>query len=122
MNDCIIWTGSVDGRGYGRLWRDGKHHRAHRVAYAAVYGPIPVGLVIDHLCRVKLCVNPTHLEAVSHGENTRRGVGPAAVNATKTHCPRGHPYSRIVKRSSGRPTRACHPCDAMKARKYRSKV
>lgn len=80
-------------------------------------GPIPEGLVIDHLCRNRGCVNPDHLEAVTQRENILRGEGLAAANARKTHCPKGHPYSGenlYVVPSSGR--RQCRICaDARRA-------
>lgn len=64
--------------------------RSHRVAYEHYRGPIPDGLVIDHLCSVRNCINPAHLEAVTIGENTRRGESPAAVTARNGYCQRGH--------------------------------
>jgi hypothetical protein len=70
---CWIWTGHVDAHGYSRIVVAGKCMSAHRLIYGAKHGPIAVGLVIDHLCRVTNCVNPDHLEAVSHSENVRRG-------------------------------------------------
>ncbi len=66
---CWFWLGALS-RGYGSL----KNARAHRVAYEMTIGPIPEGLVIDHLCRVTSCVNPDHLEAVTQAENVRRGL------------------------------------------------
>src|SRR5688572_16860021 len=70
---CWLWTASRILSGYGQVRFEGKNQRAHRVAYALVKGPIPEGLVLDHLCRVKHCVNPDHLEAVTQAENLRRG-------------------------------------------------
>lgn len=71
--DCTVWIGATNNKGYGILQVDGKRVLAHRVAYEAEYGPIPDDLRIDHVCRVRNCVNPLHLEPVTHGENTRRG-------------------------------------------------
>jgi hypothetical protein len=65
---CWIWQGATVGTGYG-WWR---RRYAHRVAYEAAHGPIPKGMQIDHLCGVKTCINPDHLEAVTQGENLRR--------------------------------------------------
>lgn len=96
---CWLWKGTKSKSTsdiYGAFPRkiDGKTavRRAHRVAYELVKGPIPDGLVIDHLCRNPLCVNPDHLEPVTQQENTLRGIGPSAKNAVKTECDKGHPF------------------------------
>jgi hypothetical protein len=99
---CWLWIGCLTkGRfrgGYGRLNVDGKVQYAHRVSYELLRGPIPRELELDHLCCVKCCVNPDHLEPVTHKVNTQRGS--SKVKATRgkqaaaiTHCPSGHPYS-----------------------------
>ena len=93
---CWLWTGPSYGKGYGG---QRPHHGAtqprgaYRVVYALVRGPIPKGFCIDHLCRVRLCVNPAHLEAVTMSTNLRRGEGFIGVQARKTECLRGHPLS-----------------------------
>jgi hypothetical protein len=69
--DCRIWPGAVD-RGYGRVWVDGRAKRVHRVVWELKHGPIPEGMTIDHLCRVRACCNTEHMELVSQGENVRR--------------------------------------------------
>lgn len=69
---CWVWTAASNGRGYGRIWVDGRPHPAHRVAYEIHVGPIPAGMEIDHLCRNRGCVNPAHLEPVTRRENLRR--------------------------------------------------
>jgi hypothetical protein len=89
---CWLWTESLTACGYGRLWDGIKLLTAHRYAYEHLVGPIPKGLQIDHLCRVRHCVNPAHLEPVTATENWRRGFSDAAVNSRKTHCKRGHPF------------------------------
>ncbi len=77
--------------GYGKFYTaaQGWSGQAHRWAYEKLIGPIAAGLQIDHLCRVRRCVNPAHLEPVTIKENLRRGI---SHNRTKTHCPRGHLY------------------------------
>lgn len=97
--DCWIWTAHTDRKGYGRFQLDGVNRMAYAVAYELLVGPIPEGLVLDHVkgwgCTSTLCVNPLHLEPVTRQENSLRGDNPFAVNARKTHCPRGHPYDRV---------------------------
>lgn len=95
-DDCWLWTGKLKPNGYGRI-RVNKPRRmeyAHRVAYELLVGPIPDGLEVDHVrdrgCQHRHCVNPAHLEAVTHRENNRRSDSPAAVAARKTHCVNGH--------------------------------
>lgn len=113
---CWLWTGTVTYNGYGIFEVNGKKIRAHRFSYELHKGPIPDGLTIDHLCRVRCCVNPDHLEAVTMRENTLRGYGISAQNARKTHCIYGHPLSgeniRVYKRP-GRHQRICKTCQKM---------
>jgi hypothetical protein len=92
-SDCWLWQGVTHETGYALINVKNTTRRAHRVAYEAFVGPIPDGLTLDHLCRVRHCVNPAHLEPVTMRENLMRGDSPAAVNVRKTHCPKGHPYS-----------------------------
>ncbi len=96
-NTCWLWTGAIIANsGYGQFRyarRSGGRVLAHRYAYELLIGLIPEGLVIDHLCRNRACVRPSHLEAVTHRENILRGEGLAAQNARKTHCTQRHPYS-----------------------------
>lgn len=84
-----VWIGSTNNKGYGLIKHDGRIQLAHRVAYEAEYGPIPEGHVIDHLCRVRNCVNPMHLEAVSTAENTRRGRSARTLHLGDS-CINGH--------------------------------
>lgn len=114
---CWLWTGDANNVGYGKVRRNGKAHRAHRYAYEQLVGPIPEGLTLDHLCRVRLCVNPAHLEPVTLRENVMRGTSVTAINAKKTHCPRGHEYDRIY---AGH--RKCQTCDTIRLRNYRRKL
>ncbi len=108
---CWLWTGATRGsRGYGDFALDTKHNvRAHRWAYEFCTGPIPADLEPDHLCRVRHCVNPDHLEAVTHRENTLRGIGWAGTHARKTHCIHGHSFDEenTIRVPNGRECREC---------------
>lgn len=92
-NDCWLWDAHITKSGYGQFKLDGRTQRAHRVAYEIFVGPIPDGLQLDHLCCVRHCVNPSHLDPVTGRENTLRGNTIPALNLAKTHCPKGHPLS-----------------------------
>ena len=106
---CWLWTGWINDNGYGEIISFGKKIRAHRAMYQLVVGLIPEELVLDHLCRVRHCVNPEHLEAVTHQQNILRGVGAAAINAKKTQCPQGHLLrgTNVLRRKKGRECRTC---------------
>lgn len=110
---CWIWTAGKNGIGYGSFRigsvKDGTRRQilAHRWAYVEVNGPIPDGLVLDHLCRTPACVRPSHLEAISQQENLLRGIGISAQHAIKTHCPRGHEYRQRKDRNA----RWCPTCE-----------
>lgn len=91
--DCWIWTAAKVPAGYGFMRWDGRNQPAHRIAYQLLVGPIPTGHVLDHLCRVRVCVNPDHLEPVTHRVNLLRGVGISAQKASRTHCPNGHEFT-----------------------------
>ena len=89
-NGCWIWQGAVRAGGYGHIGIDGRRVAAHRASWELYRGPIPEGLQIDHLCRVRNCVNPDHLEPVTQAENVRRGMSPTAVAAREKRCFKGH--------------------------------
>ena len=71
-NGCWLYTGKKDHQGYGIFYYQQSAYKAHRIAYEVVKGPIPYRLVLDHLCKVKACINPSHLEAVDQAENVKR--------------------------------------------------
>lgn len=90
---CWLWTGGTTTAGYGIFLKDGKSTTAHRASYELFVGEIPEGFDVDHLCRVRCCVNPDHLEAVTRKENLIRSPNTfSSIHSKKTHCPRGHPY------------------------------
>jgi hypothetical protein len=115
---CWLWGKCITSGGYGRLKVGGRTVLAHRVAYELEVGPIPDGLQLDHVrargCANKHCVNPAHLEPVTPGLNTRRGTAPAATNARKIRCKRGHAFTPentyIRQRTPIRSERSCRTC------------
>lgn len=104
--DCWVWTGYRSPLGYGRITVNKHPRQAHGIAWELSVGPIPEGLELDHLCRNPPCVNPAHLEPVTHRTNMRRGA-----KGRQTHCKWGHPFDErntYWKRSGTRGCRACH--------------
>ena len=127
VGECVPHTGYINEDGYGRrcLLIDGKrvYKRAHVLAWEAVHGPVPVGLVLDHLCRSRSCVNVAHLEAVTVRENTLRGVGLTAINAKKLTCHQGHALTGgnvYIDERRGR--RECAECRRQRSARYRAKA
>ena len=123
---CTLWSRSLTEDGYGRVWAGDRVRRAHVMAYVFYHGhPVPEGHEVDHLCGNRACFNPTHLEAVSHRENLLRGNTIAAINAAKTHCPRGHELSgdnliQSMLRRYGK--RSCRTCANERSRVYRRRA
>lgn len=114
-DDCWNWFGAMLPNGYGSIQRDRRQTGAHRAMFELLRGPIPDGMVIDHLCRNRRCVNPAHMEPVTSRVNVLRGEGHTARNAKKTHCVHGHPFDaentyEVVVR--GRVWRQCRACKA----------
>lgn len=122
--DCWMWTGNTSREGYGRIWWNGRKDYTHRVVYQTLVGPIPVGLVTDHLCKVRNCCNPAHLEPVTCGENTRRGVWNIgqALCASKTHCVRGHEFTPENMYRTKRNARVCRACDHARQARRRDRM
>lgn len=118
---CWLWTGAPDKDGYGRYTR--QRHRPHRFAYELLVGPVPEGLVLDHVaawgCGNPACVNPLHLEPVTTRENILRGTGPTAVNAVATECVNGHPFTE--ENTGLRPNgwRWCRECSRLRCERWR---
>ena len=111
--DCWLWMGATQSRGYGSLSIDGRAWLAHRAVYTLLVDEIPDGLTLDHLCLVKRCVNPSHLEPVSASENKRRQT------QSITHCLRGHELSGANLRVNANGHRSCRTCArASNARRY----
>lgn len=104
---CTLWLGHAVNGGYGMVRHDGRSQLAHRVAWELANGPIPDGLVIDHLCRVRSCINPAHMRVVTQKVNVLCGEAPSAANARKALCHLGHPLDMVL-RSGSRSCRTCH--------------
>ena len=110
---CWLWTGYIGTHGYGMISTTKAAGRrpdvAHRISYELYVGPIPDGLVIDHLCRVRACVNPAHLEAVTQQTNFLRSEHQSAVSLRRNRCKHGHKLSDNARVSaSGK--RDCREC------------
>jgi hypothetical protein len=96
VGDCWLWTGPVNPKGYGRIGDHGHLRYVHRVAYEELVGPVPPGFVLDHLCRVPRCCNPSHMEVVTHRVNILRSpITIASIRAAQTLCIRGHELERL---------------------------
>lgn len=102
---CWLWRGSIAKTKYGVFSLHGSMYLAHRLAYEIWIGPLCEGLVVDHLCRVRNCVCPEHLEQITHKENVYRATG-----ASKETCPNGHPRNEFERRTTTKNQLYCLAC------------
>lgn len=116
---CWLWVAGKTSTGYGAYTVDDTNKRAHRVSFEALVGEIPDGLVLDHLCRVRACVNPRHLEPVTHRTNILRGEAQAALLVLRTRCIRGHEFTPANTRMDGS-KRRCRACKRERTREERA--
>lgn len=112
---CWEWQGGRDSNGYGQLWFNNKRAGAHRVAYLLERGPIPPGLVIDHLCHNRKCVRPDHLQLSTVAANSSRKI--TAGQPRKTHCVNGHQFTDENTKIRPKGRRKCRACDRDQAMK-----
>lgn len=130
LGPCWLWTAWLDRQGYGHIAVEDLplSRLAHRAVYELLRGPIPNGLTLDHLCRVRRCVNPDHLEPVTLLENQARIPrwvhSSASPNTRRSHCAAGHPYtteSTYHYFRNGTPRRACKICAIARQRVRRAR-
>lgn len=119
QGDCWEWAGYRNPDGYGRFNPSRRATvNAHRYAYELLVGPIPDGLVADHLCRNRGCVNPDHLELVTNRRNVLRGYGSSAMYARQMECVNGHAYSLANTYFTDAGSRVCRECKKLNQRRY----
>lgn len=122
---CWLWNGAIGTNGYATVSRGTRPNRlrwmAHRFSYEVFVGPIPEGLDLDHLCRVRHCVNPDHLEPVTRRENLLRGQTINALRAAQTHCIHGHEFTPENTYRYADGTRKCRACRASQMRAYHAR-
>ena len=112
LGRCWLWTGRLTSDGYSRFRNCRAMVYVHRWVYETTRGLIPEGMECDHLCRVRNCINPDHIEIVTKKTNILRGVGAPALNARRTHCLRGHALEgkNVYEQPSQPGTRRCLTC------------
>jgi hypothetical protein len=124
FSGCYVWIDlSLKNDGYGQVTHSGRKWSAHKLSYVLAKGPVPDGLVLDHLCRVRCCINPDHLEPVTDAVNVARGISAQttkARRAAQTHCPNGHEYTVANTRISPLGGKKCRACQRDLTRKYRA--
>lgn len=119
---CWLWEGTKNNQGYGWFWSGTAEVLAHRWSYEHFIGPIPRGLVVDHLrCDTKRCVNPDHLQICTRRENNLRADGMGAICAAKTECLRGHPFTPENTYVTPQGDRTCRTCKREKDRRWQAR-
>jgi hypothetical protein len=119
---CWIWIGANSGGKnlYGVSWDGQRRVKAHRWAYVEAFGALGEGIEADHLCRVPLCVRPSHMEAVTKAENVRRSSAPGPLAVRTNQCKRGHEYTPENTIQRGPKHRECRACKEIHRAKYRA--
>lgn len=120
LDSCWLWPGWKNEAGYGMVHGAERDHMVHRVVFEHFVGPVPEGLVLDHLCRVKGCVNYSHVEPVAQRTNVLRGEGLPAENAVKDACKHGHEFTPENTRVRKDGSRLCRACEARRQRERRA--
>jgi hypothetical protein len=121
-DSCWLWQGYRHKvTGYGQIQINGRPELVHILSYKLAGRNIPNGMELDHLCRNRICVNPDHLEPVTHRDNVLRGINACAKNARVIHCPKGHPYDLLNTYHRPDGGRDCKICQKERSRIYKSK-
>lgn len=116
---CWIWLGATKGEEeYGRIYIGKQRFTLHKLMYELLVGPVPDGLVLDHLCRVRCCINPYHLEPVTDAVNIYRGKAPGIIRMGSAHCVKGHPWDGKNTRVHGE-RRFCRSCERERSTRRR---
>jgi hypothetical protein len=118
---CWLWIGCIGADGYGKTLYQGRHMKAHRVAYLLHVGPIPDGCHLHHVCQTRACVNPLHLRPLTPRDHLREGDTWQKKNAEKTHCPSGHLLSGENLAINSKGSRVCRECGRRRAQEWRAR-
>lgn len=121
---CWIWIGSLTGYGYGETWWNNTKHFVHVLMHKLFVGEVPKGFEVDHLCKVRCCCNPEHLEAVTHAENVKRSSSWHHVvnyHKAQTHCQRGHAWTEENTYVEPNGKRRCLECKRQRMRNWRAR-
>lgn len=112
--ECLVFYTTVQPNGYGQMWNGRRPEQAHRIAYRIAYGDIPRDTEIDHKCRNRACINPEHLQAITHKQNMHLSETVMGLNHRKTHCIRGHELKGDNLRLEPDGRRQCRACDRVR--------